>query len=90
MRPGEVLAPVIRLACLFGPVMAPQLHSIVVADRNCELEARGGSMSRFRVLIPLLMTGCVVAWPQQRPAEDKTMSPPAMSGQELFQVYCAA
>ena len=47
-------------------------------------------MSKLKALIPLLMAGCVVAWAQQKPAEDKTMSQAAMSGQELYQVYCAA
>jgi mono/diheme cytochrome c family protein len=48
-------------------------------------------MSKLKVLIPLLIAGCgVIAWSQEKPAADKTMSESAMSGQELYKVYCAA
>ena len=48
-------------------------------------------MRKLKVLIPLLIVGCgVIAWSQEKPAEDKTMSERAMSGQELYKVYCAA
>jgi mono/diheme cytochrome c family protein len=48
-------------------------------------------MGRCNVLIPVLLAGCgVVAWTERTSAQDKTTSQAAMSGAELFQVYCAA
>ena len=47
-------------------------------------------MNKLRVMIPLLVAGCgVLAWTQQTRAQDKTASQAAMSGAELYQVYCA-
>jgi mono/diheme cytochrome c family protein len=48
-------------------------------------------MNKLKVLVPLLITGCgIFAWTQQIPAQDKTTSQAAMSGAELYRVYCAS
>lgn len=47
-------------------------------------------MKKLAAVIPLLISGCWFAWAQQKPATDKTMSESAMSGRELYTVYCAS
>ena len=47
-------------------------------------------MKKLAAVIPLLIGGCWMAWSQEKPVTDKTMSESAMSGQELYKVYCAA
>jgi mono/diheme cytochrome c family protein len=48
-------------------------------------------MSKLKMLIPLLVGGLtVVAWPQDKSADPRMTSEKPMSGQELFQVFCAA
>jgi mono/diheme cytochrome c family protein len=52
---------------------------------------KGIAMRKLSAVIPLMIAGCgVIAWAQQRPEGDKTMSESAMSGQELYKIYCAA
>jgi mono/diheme cytochrome c family protein len=51
---------------------------------------KGIAMTKLTIVIPLLIAGCGLVWSQQRPEGDKTMSESAMSGQELYRVYCAA
>jgi len=48
-------------------------------------------MKKLRVLTPLLVAGCgVFLWMTPRTqAQDKISSPVALSGPELFQLYCA-
>ena len=46
-------------------------------------------MRNIKVMIPILLAGCgAVAWSQQKP-EDKATSQSAMSGAEMYQIYCA-
>lgn len=47
-------------------------------------------MKKLTAVIPLLIAGCWMAWSQQRPEGDKSVSESAMSGQELYKVYCAS
>ena len=48
-------------------------------------------MRKLKVLIPVLMAGCgIVALTQQTPAQDKTFSQAAMSGAEMYRIYCSA
>ena len=43
------------------------------------------------VMIAALLTGFgIVCWSQQSSDADKVSSPDAMSGKEMFQIYCAA
>jgi mono/diheme cytochrome c family protein len=47
-------------------------------------------MKKVAAVIPLFVSGCWFVWAQQKPAADKTMSESAMSGHELYTVYCAS
>jgi mono/diheme cytochrome c family protein len=48
-------------------------------------------MKGFKVLIPLLISGCgILAWAQQKPEGDPTISERPRTGQQLYTVYCAA
>lgn len=47
-------------------------------------------MRKLTAVVPLLIAGCWMAWSQEKPAADKTLSENAMSGQELYKVYCAS
>jgi mono/diheme cytochrome c family protein len=48
-------------------------------------------MSKLKLLIPVLAGGfALIAWPQEQSSDPRMTSEKPMSGQELFQVFCAA
>jgi mono/diheme cytochrome c family protein len=49
-------------------------------------------MKRYSAVTAILITTgfSFALWSQQQPAQEKVMSAAPMSGQEMFQVYCAA
>jgi mono/diheme cytochrome c family protein len=51
---------------------------------------KGIAMRKLTAVIPLLIAGCALSWSQEKPAADKTMSENAMSGHELYMIYCAS
>ncbi len=45
-------------------------------------------MNKRMLVVPMLLMGAAVGW-SQKPAEDKTFSQDAMSGVQMYKLYCA-